>query len=172
MRRRPRGDDDGNAILEFVFVAVIVMVPLIYVIVAVATVQRSQLAVTQAAREAGRAFATGSSPADAAARVRAAVRLALTDQGFGDDADLRFVPPSAPCTAAGVTPRLAAGAEYAVCVSRRSELPGVPTVLQGRGVTTIGRYLLHVDDFRTGAPVGAPPRGAPTPRSSGGCASR
>jgi hypothetical protein len=27
-------------------------------------------------------------------------------------------------------------------------LPAVPTVLSGRGVTIIGRYLVHVDDFR------------------------
>ena len=43
-------DDGGNAILEFVFVALIVMVPLVYLIAAVATVQRTELAVTQAAR--------------------------------------------------------------------------------------------------------------------------
>jgi Flp pilus assembly protein TadG len=156
--RRPRRDegcgdegsgDDGNAILEFIFVAVIVMVPLIYVIVAVATVQRGQLAVSQAAREAGRAFATSDAQEDAARRVQAAVRLAFTDQGLSDEPDVRFVAAGAPCSAAPVTPTLSAGAEYAVCVSRRSELPGVPTVLQGRGVTTVGRYVVHVDDYRT-----------------------
>jgi Flp pilus assembly protein TadG len=148
LRRRPRGDG-GNAIVEFVFVAVIVMVPLIYVIVAVATVQRSQLAVSQAAREAGRAFATADSPADAARRVRAAVRLAFADQDLPDDADVGFVAAGASCGSTPVTPELAAGAEYAVCVSRRSPLPAVPTVLQGRGITTVGRYVVHVDDYRT-----------------------
>jgi Flp pilus assembly protein TadG len=149
--RRPRGDG-GNAILEFIFVAVIVMVPLIYVIVAVATVQRSQLAVAQAAREAGRAFATSETPGDAAVRVTAAVRLAFGDQGLDDDADIRFVRASASCSAAPVTPTLAAGAEYAVCVTRASELPGVPTILQGRGVTTVGRFIVHVDDYRVIGP--------------------
>lgn len=149
--RRPIGDD-GNAVLEFVFVAMIVMVPLIYVIVAVATVQRSDLAVTQAAREAGRAFATSESTAEAAARVRAAVRLALHDQGLADDADVRFVAARASCGAAAVTPQLRPGAEYAVCVTRRVDLPAVPTILQGRGVRTVGRYQIHVDDFRAVLP--------------------
>ena len=63
-------DDGGSAIIEFVFVAVIVMVPLVYLIIAVATVQRSELAVSQAAREAGRAFATADSAADGPARAR------------------------------------------------------------------------------------------------------
>ena len=81
--RAPAQDDDaGSAIVEFVFVAVVVMVPLIYLIAAVATVQRSELATTQAARDAGRAYATSDTPAEAQRRVRAAVRLAMTDQGL------------------------------------------------------------------------------------------
>ncbi|MDT4932563.1 MAG: hypothetical protein QOK11_455, partial [Pseudonocardiales bacterium] len=73
---RDDSGDGGTAIIEFVFVAVIVMVPLVYLLVAVAVVQRSQLAVTQAAREAGRAFATSDTARDADLRAPAAVRLA------------------------------------------------------------------------------------------------
>ncbi len=60
--------------------------PLVYLIVAVSAVQASRLAVADAAREAGRAFATGDTSAVAAARARAAVRIALADQGLADDA--------------------------------------------------------------------------------------
>ena len=86
-------DDDrdrGSAIIEFVFVAILVLVPLVYFVVAVASVQRSTLAVTQAAREAGRAFATANSTAEGVERARAAVRLALADQGLPDDARTAF----------------------------------------------------------------------------------
>ncbi|HJQ42481.1 MAG TPA: hypothetical protein VJ831_05320, partial [Jatrophihabitantaceae bacterium] len=83
--------DDGNAIVEFVFLAVVIMVPLVYLIAAVATVQRNSLAVSQAARDAGRAFATSNTVVDAHRRVEAAVRLALADQGLPADAELRFV---------------------------------------------------------------------------------
>jgi Flp pilus assembly protein TadG len=140
--------DGGSAIIEFVFVAVVIMVPLMYLIAAVATVQRAQLAVSQAARDAGRAFATSDTSGQAGARVEAAVRLALADQGLPDDASVRFVASGAGCDGRRVTPVLRAGAEFAVCVSRRTELPGVPTVLSGRGIRTTAEYIVHVDDFR------------------------
>ena len=152
MNRRPvnrwRADDGGSAIIEFVFVAVVVMVPLVYLIAAVATVQRNTLAVTQAARDAGRAFVTSQTSAEARRRVDAAVRLALADQGLPDDATLRFVAARDGCSGAAITPRLTPGAEFTVCVTRRVRLPAVPSVLAGRGIRTVGVYRVHVDDFR------------------------
>lgn len=142
-------DERGNAIIEFVVVAVILLLPLTYLVAAVATVQRSRHAVSDAARNAGRAFATSETPADAQRRVRAAVRLALTDAGLPGDAVLRFVPAGRGCDAPAVVPRLAPGAEFTVCVVRRVELPGVPTLLGGRGIRTVGTYLVHVDDYRS-----------------------
>ena len=156
MRRRLRsliqaGDgraDGGSAIVEFVFVAVVIMVPLMYLIAAVATVQRAQLAVSQAARDAGRAFATSDTAGQAGPRVEAAVRLALADQGLPNDATVRFVASGSGCSGRAITPVLRAGADFAVCVSRRTDLPGVPTVLSGRGIRTTAEYVVHVDDFR------------------------
>jgi Flp pilus assembly protein TadG len=145
---RRRTNDSGSAIVEFVFLAVVVMVPLVYLIAAVATVQRNRLAVAQAARDAGRAFATGDTAAEAERRVSAAVRLALADQGLPDDADVRFVAAGAACSAAAVHPRLVPGAQFTVCVTRRVHLPAVPSVLAGRGIRTVGVYLVHVDDYR------------------------
>lgn len=147
--RATAAGDDGSAIIEFVFFAIVVMVPLVYLIAAVATVQRSELAVTQAAREAGRAFATSDTAAQAGTRVRTAVRLALTDQRLPNDATVRFVRSGAACSATSIRPRLAAGVEFTVCVTRRVQLPAVPSVLAGRGVATVGEYVVHIDDFRT-----------------------
>jgi Flp pilus assembly protein TadG len=141
--------DDGTAIIEFIFVAVIILVPLVYFLTAVAAVQRSQLAVTQAARNAGRAFATSDTSAEANARARAAVRLALADQGLPDDATLRFVRAGASCGAPAVNPQLAPGAEFAVCVVRHAALPWVPKPLTGDGIISTGVYVVHVDDFRS-----------------------
>lgn len=144
-------DDEGSAMIEFVFVAVLVMVPLVYLIAAVATVQRSTLAVSQAARDAGRAFATSGTTAQAEQRAAAAVRLALADQGLRNDATVRFVRSGDPCDGPAVTPTLEPGAEFAVCVTRRVQLPAVPSVLTGRGIRAVGRYVVHVDDFREAA---------------------
>jgi Flp pilus assembly protein TadG len=141
-------DDGGSAIIEFIFVAVIVMVPLVYLVVAVASVQRSELAVSQAAREAGRAFATADTAADALPRARAAVDLALRNEGLPDDVTVKFVAAGASCTSTSITPRLAAGAQFTVCVIRHVEIPGVPSLLAGKGITAIGEYVLHIDDYR------------------------
>lgn len=152
MIRRMTEREDGSAILEFIFVAVLVFVPLVYLIVAVATVQRSQLAVTQAAREAGRAFATSNGAGEAPERVSAAVRLAVENQGLPDDVAVRFVAVGAACDAAAAAPQLKPGAAFTVCVTRHVALPAVPRVVAGRGITTVGRYDVHVDDYRTVQP--------------------
>ena len=80
-RRRPRGDD-GNALVEFSYLAVVLMVPLVYVLLSVFEVQRASFGVTEAARQAGRAYATADDPASGQARAAAAARLAMRDQGL------------------------------------------------------------------------------------------
>ena len=147
--RRFAAEDAGSAIIEFVFVAVIVMVPLVYLIVAVASVQRSEFAVSQAAREAGRAFATSDTAGSAPGRAEAAVHIALHDQGLPDDADLAYVPAGSSCAVARITPTLQAGAEFTVCVTRHVEIPAVPHIVAGKGVTVVGEYVVHIDDYRT-----------------------
>jgi Flp pilus assembly protein TadG len=141
-------DDGGSAIIEFVFVAVIVMVPLVYLVVAVASIQRSELAVSQAAREAGRAFATADRADQALPRADTAVRIALANQGLSDDVDVRYVPAGASCAGPAITPRLVAGVQFTVCVTRHVTVPGVPSVLEGKGITTVGEYVVHIDDYR------------------------
>lgn len=151
---RPRvvSGDGGSAIVEFVFVAVVVMVPLMYFLVAVSVVQRSQLAVGQAAREAGRAFATADSGAAAPQRVATAVRLALRSHGLGDEADVRFVAAGAPCSSAAVAARLVPGAQFTICVTRRAVMPAVPAFVAGRSVMCVGRFTVRVDDYRSVPP--------------------
>ena len=147
--RSARGDDAGNAVVEFVFVALVVMVPLIYLIVLFATIQRDQLAVTTAAREAGRAFATAQTPAQGLTRARLAASMAYEDAGLGGPVRLRFVAAGATCGSAPVTPTLRAGSDFAVCVVDRDELPAVPVVFQGRhGLSSEGRFVVHIDDYR------------------------
>lgn len=79
MRRRHR--DDGSAIVEFVWLAVLLMLPIVYLVLTAVSVQRSAFAVTAAARDAGRAYATAGSDAVGERRAEQAVALALHDQG-------------------------------------------------------------------------------------------
>lgn len=86
MRDRPSGDD-GNALVELTYLAVLLIVPLVYVLVTVFQVQRAAFGVTEAARQAGRAYVT-TTAGDPAARAQAAADLAMRDQipGFGSAA--------------------------------------------------------------------------------------
>jgi len=86
--RRPRGED-GNAMLEFVTIAVVLMIPLVYVMLTVFELQRAAFAVSAAAREGGRAYVTADAADDALDRAQAAADLALADQLPGSpEADL------------------------------------------------------------------------------------
>lgn len=141
--------EHGSAIIEFVFVTVIVLIPLIYVVVAAAAVQHSQLAVSQAAREAGRAYATSDSAVHAAARAVAAAHISLADENLDDGMTLRYVAAGASCSSSAIAPQLAPGAQFTVCVIRHTTLPAIPSILAGQGITSVGEYVVHVDDYRT-----------------------
>ena len=146
-RPRLRRDESGNAILEFVFVALLCFIPMVYLVVAVESVTESMAAVTQSARDAGRAFATAESSESGAQRARVAVRLTMTDHGLPDDAEVKFVALETDCASAAVAPALVAGARYRVCVTRRALIPAIPAFAQGHGVVTQGQFDLYLDDY-------------------------
>lgn len=151
VRQRLRSDG-GNAIVEFVLLGVLGMVPLIYLVVAVSAVQRNTFAVTQAAREAGRAYATADDESSAQARARYAVDLALADQHVSSaDVRVAYVPAGATCgsSSTGDVASLQPGAEFAVCVTRSIVVPGVPSVLDAHRNTVTGRFVVHIDDYRS-----------------------
>lgn len=80
MSRRPRGDD-GNALVEFTYLAILLMVPLVYVLITVFYVQRAAFGTTEAAREGARAYAKSDNVDQGEQRARDAITLALKDQG-------------------------------------------------------------------------------------------
>jgi Flp pilus assembly protein TadG len=148
LSRRIR-EEDGAAVIEFVFVAIVVMVPLVYLVLAASALQRNAFAVTQAAREAGRAFATA--PDAGVGRVRAAdaIELAAQDQGLSEgDTVLRFVTADSDCDGTQIEPTDEPGSEFRICVIRQFHLPGVPGFLAGANNRVTGTYLVHIDDFR------------------------
>lgn len=131
--RRPRGDD-GNAILEFVTIAVVLMVPLVYVMLTVFTLQRAAFAASAAAREAGRAYVTAPSSGTALERAQTAADLALSDQIPGSPhADLDVD-----------TETLTPGESITVTVTYRVRLPlsgGLATIpVTAKHVATVDRY--------------------------------
>ncbi|MDP9239731.1 MAG: hypothetical protein M3O55_03700 [Actinomycetota bacterium] len=143
-------DDHGRATIEFIFLGILTLVPLMYLVVAVATVERNVFAASEAAREAGRAYATAADPLSAESRAAYSADLALSDQGV-DPAQrtLKYVAVSADCLSGATGAQsLDPGAEFAVCVIQPVQIPGVPGFLDARANTVTGRYIVHIDDFR------------------------
>ena len=137
---RPAGDD-GNALVEFTYLAVLLMVPLVYVLLTVFQVQRAAFGVTEAARQAGRAYATADDAAQGRARARAAAELALRDQGLVLCASC-LSPPDG---------ELAPGASISVRVEHRVVLPLFGTLFGGAAPPSILVRATHaevVDRFR------------------------
>lgn len=116
------GSERGSALVEFTFLGVVVLVPLVYLILTVARLQAATFAVTVAAREGARAFVT-TQPGDLPeARSRAAAELAFSDQGFGDSGTLEVTCSASPC--------LAPEAEVRVRAVVTVTLPGAPGMIE------------------------------------------
>ena len=124
----PRADavrgDDGNAQVEFLVVAVVFVIPLVYLVVFLSQVQAAAFAAEGAARDAVRAYATAPDRAAAAARADASVQVALADHGL---------PPRAASVEVACTDTCAGpGEEIVVRVVVRVPLPGVASIGLGR----------------------------------------
>ena len=81
----PRGDD-GSASLEFVTAGMILLLPLVYLVLAMSAIQAGALATEGAARQAARVYVQAPSAAEAKAGAIRAVEFGLADYGI-DAAD-------------------------------------------------------------------------------------
>ena len=83
-RRSARRGDDGSAVVELTWLGILLLVPIVWVVVAVFEVQSGAYGVSSAARAAGRAYALAGSDAEGLVRAEQAARQALVDQGHPD----------------------------------------------------------------------------------------
>lgn len=144
----PTGDA-GRALIEVVVLGVLVLIPVLYVLIALFRVQAATFAVTQAARDAGRLIETADSLSNGLDRARQAAAVSLADQNVPEDSlRITFVGPGAACSDSPVTPTLTPGASYTVCVSATLTLPGVPGFLTGDNNTTTAAYTVHIGELR------------------------
>lgn len=74
--------DQGSAVIEFVVLAILVMVPMALGAVTVSHVHGASFGTVSAAREATRAFVTSDSATQARSRAQSAANLAMADHGF------------------------------------------------------------------------------------------
>ena len=117
-------DDTGSASLEFVTVGLILMLPLVYLVLAVSAIQGGALAVEGAARQAARVFVESPTERDARVAADRAVRFALADHGVADDTVSVVI-------ACAEQPCLTRRAFVTVSVELVVPLPLVPPVIVG-----------------------------------------
>lgn len=138
--------DRGSASIEFVTIGVVLLIPLVYLVLALSRVQAASFAADGSARAAARAFVNAADERDARRQAATAVRLGLLDQGFADpaDADLAI---ECDQPSACLTP----GRPVRVLVQVRVLLPGIPRfldrVLPARVTVRAGQVAV-VDEFR------------------------
>ena len=136
--------DEGSAVVEFVGLTFVLLVPLVYLVLVVGRLEAASFAAEGAAREAARVFVASDEAADAEPRALAAARVALADQGLPDDpADAVSIA----CSAACLTP----GSEVAVDVQLSVPLPFVPPFLRSAvplSIPVTAQRTAVVDEYR------------------------
>ena len=113
--------ESGNAVVEFLAVTLVVLVPLVYLVLLLARVQAASYAVSVAAREAARVYVSGPANGQPLARAEAAARLAFEDHGFATPGNLQVECSAQPCLTPDATVRVHVRYEVA--------LPLVPDVV-------------------------------------------
>ena len=118
----PTGDE-GSAIVEFLGVALLLLVPVVYLVLVLGQLQAAAFAVEGAARQGARALVAADDEATGLQRAIASVGIALGDQGFTD-------PPEESTTVACPGSCVVPGGSATVTVGIDVVLPGVPGWLQ------------------------------------------
>jgi hypothetical protein len=148
-----RRAERGAAVVELLVVFLTLLVPLVYVMVVMADVQRALLATSSAAREAGRMYVTGSDRGDAERRAAVAYREVLATYGMETGDPRAAMRLQAGCPA-GAGTRCAGGfgpgAEVRVVVTYRVPVARVPFLgaVAGPGLTVGATHHTRVDRYR------------------------
>jgi Flp pilus assembly protein TadG len=141
--RAPRSER-GSALVELTWLAILLLVPLVYIVLAVFEVQRAAFAASAAARSAGRAFVMAPSPMEGQARAREASTILFADQGLAgsDPALVLGCRPAGGC----LTP----GSVVQVRVSYQVPLPFLPVALgdQAPSIRVSSEHTVPYGTFR------------------------
>ncbi|MCL8251379.1 hypothetical protein AERO_08280 [Aeromicrobium fastidiosum] len=135
--------DDGTATVEFVWLSLLLLMPLVYVVVAVFDAQRAAYGVSAASRAAAVAFLQSTDPASGEQRARVAADAALADQGI-DGASVRVTCLPAP------TECFEPGSSVRVVVRATQRLPLTPRALGSQlgGVTVDSTHTEPYGSYR------------------------
>lgn len=114
----PNAGERGSAVLEFVVLGLLLLVPMVYIIITAAQLQGGSFAVVGAADQAAKVYAASEAPGEGEARARSTAAVAVADFGF----DPETLSMSISCSEACLTP----GSFVTVNVTVPVPLPLVP----------------------------------------------
>ncbi len=134
---KPRGEE-GNAIVEFVGIVVVIVVPALVLLIGLATTTSAQLALDDAARQSARAYVRADSAHAGEARGREVADRAWTDRGLSEPLSLDFLCSASPCLTPG-----------AVVTARTSATVTVPII---GALALTGEQEMVVDQYRVVRP--------------------
>jgi len=132
-------------VVEFCTLGLLLLLPVLYLVVALGRIEAASFAVDGAAREAARAFVTAPGEVIGRARALAAVRTGLLDQGF------EVAPEDVLTIGCGTPPCLRPGGVVVARVQVEVVLPGVPAGVDqvvATRVTVRSEQVMSVDAFR------------------------
>ncbi len=140
-RGKTGNSERGSAVVEFIVIGVGVLIPLAYVVIAVAQVIGAQAAAQHAVREAGRVFVRDAVVQTGEVRARRAADIAFADRGMElPESAIAFSCPG-PC----LTP----GSTLSVDLAWDMPLPWMPSGLDSWLAVPIRASSEYpVDDFR------------------------
>lgn len=145
MLRRHHEDERGSAVVEFIVLGVGILIPLAYVVIAIASVIGAQAAAHQAVREAGRVFVRDSAVHAGQLRAEHAADIAFADHGLTVPGDALTITCPARC--------LEPGSSVAIDLRWDMPLPWMPAGLDALvSIPIRASSQFAVDDFR---PAGA-----------------
>lgn len=136
-------DERGNAVVEFVVLAVVLLIPCLYLVLTLGAVQSAVFAADVLARDTARIHATEPDPDVAAQRSRQLAVDVLADYGIDADPDavVTLRCSANPCA----TPGQDVQAEASIPV----QIPGLGPMLGGAGPVRVGAsHLAQVDQYR------------------------
>lgn len=136
VRARCRADE-GSAVVEFVGVSVVLLVPLVHLVLVLGQLQAATFAADGAARESARAMVTGDVDASAA-RAVAAAGVALADQGVdaGAAADAVSIACAPACHEPGATVTVRVRLAVPILGSPRAWSDRLPASIEVTSVAT------------------------------------
>jgi len=138
-RKEDARTEDGSAVIEFIWLALLLLIPVVYILIAVFEVQRAAYGVSAASRSAARAFILAPDVPTAFDRADRAALVALGDQDVaGASVDITCSPTPADC----LTP----GSSVRVVVRMTQNLPLTPQAL-GDQLAPITVDSTHVEPY-------------------------